>query len=100
MRDSPSQFESEQHQVIQLTALRSDGWSASRRLLPNSTLTVGSDRGCGLCLVLQRRRSLSAAPTQFLATSGLVGFLCDPITFHSPVAPRDDLILVPLPQIE
>ena len=53
-----------------------------------------------LALVLQRLCSFSTAPPQFFATPCRVAFLCDAITLRSPVAPRDDFVLVPFAQIE
>ena len=47
-------------------------------------------------LVLQRLDFVSTSPPQLFASSGGVAFLGDAISLHSPVAPRDDFVLVPL----
>ena len=52
------------------------------------------------CLVLQRLCAFSTTPPQFSATSCLMAFLGDAITLHSPIAPFNDFVLVPLTQIE
>jgi len=51
-------------------------------------------------LVLQRLFPLSTSHHKFGAPALFVACLCDTVSFHPPIAPRHDLVLVPATQID